>query len=155
MKKRKILALITGVIILVSGMAALTACQTIGSPLEDYKWVLVQYGESAGIKQVIADTEVYAFFDSRDKTVTGSGGCNIFGGKYEVDGLTLKVSDIFQTTLSCGGEKYIQESVFLNIMKNAENFEMERGQLIIYGGKARLIFNNTNLTVKPPTKWGE
>ena len=84
--------ILAALIILAAITISFTACQDIASPLEDFNWKLVNYGGPGGMKAALPDTEVTAFFDSKSKTVTGSGGCNDYSAPYEVDHLTLKIS---------------------------------------------------------------
>jgi heat shock protein HslJ len=150
----KAVRILTISIMLAAIFLTVFACQDIASPLEDFKWVLIQYTQSGNEKTPLADTEISAFFESKTKTVTGSGGVNSYGGKYTVDHLTMKVTDMTWTLVSGGEAKDTQEQSVLKILSNADRFEMDHGQLFIYAGQDRLVFKNTNSTVKPPTHWG-
>lgn len=151
----KVLWILALAVILTAGIFSLAGCREIGSPLEDFNWVLIRYGEPGSYKTPLPDTEITAFFNSEDKRVTGSGGCNGYGGTYEVDGLDLKITELAQTLISCGDEKDAQEKEFMDALRNAGRFEMDQGNLIIYSGQTRLVFRNTNSTVPPPSFWGD
>jgi heat shock protein HslJ len=137
----KSLKISLAVIILLTGLLTLNACQ-LASPLEDYTWVLTARGEPGNMKTPLPDTEVTAFFDSNTKQVKGSGGCNQYGGTYKVDGLTLTINgDIVMTALWCSDAKNEQERQYIETLKAAESFELDHGNLIIYCGKQTLHFS--------------
>ena len=143
------------VLILFALLFPLLSCADIASPLEDFNWVLTRYGDLNNTKTPLEGTEVTARFDSKTKTVHGNGGTNDFGGKYIVDHLTLKITDITLTTLTGGAEKDAQEMEFIKELTGATSFIMDHGQLIIESGNARLYFKQTDKPLKTITKWGE
>ena len=105
-----------------------------GPKFKDTTWVLESYSERGKLKDVMADTEITAIFNSADKQVTGSGGCNSYFGSYEVKGDDLSIpSPIGSTEMSCGDEKDAQERVYLKNLQSAESYKIEDGKLIIYG----------------------
>ena len=143
-------------VMLATILFTLAACQDVASPLENYGWILTQYGRPGDIKQALADTEINVYFDSKTKTVSGSSGCNTYGGSYAVDHLTLTITGpISMTEMSCGGEKDLQENEYINILKNAANFEVERGQLIIHSGMDELRFKRAGAGFKTVNYWQE
>src|SRR4030042_5679742 len=85
----KCLRIIAVMIMLTASFLTLAACQKLASPLEDYTWVLIQYGAPGKINTALPDTAVTAFFDSKEKQVSGNGGCNAYGGSHETDRLPL------------------------------------------------------------------
>ncbi len=152
----KFLKSLMAVMILGAVFFTLAACQKIASPLEDSEWVLYRYGEPGNIKTPLPDTTVTAFFDGKEKIVSGSGGCNTYSGAYEVDHLTLKITGpLAVTEMSCGGEKDMQESAFLNALLKADSFEVERGDLIIHSGNNALYFKRTGTPQKTVNYWQE
>ena len=152
----KILRILAIIIILAVILPAVAACQKIASPLEDFNWILTRYGDPGSMKTPLPDTQVTAFFDSKEKKVSGSGGCNTYGGAYTVDHLSLTITGpLVMTEMSCGGEKDIQENQFLNALQKADSFELEQGQLIIHSGNYRLYFKQTDIPVKTISQWGE
>jgi len=109
--------------------------------LEDTTWVLESYGAQVDMKAVLADTEVTATFKSADGQVTGSGGCNGFGGSYELTGNTLSIPEpLISTMMSCGEEKDRQEQQFFMALQSAESYQIENGKLTIDCGSSILIF---------------
>lgn len=111
---------------------------TIG--LEGVVWILELYGMPDNLKTVLTGTEITAKFNSIDGYVIGSGGCNTYGGKYELSENKLTITDLQQTLIGCGEEKNQQEEEFLAVLKSAENFQIDDGKLTINCSGAILIF---------------
>ena len=136
----KSLKIVLAAIMLLISYLTLTACQ-VASPLEDYTWVMMSYSEVGKTVNALPGTEVTAFFDSTDKTVRGSGGCNSYSGSYKVDHLTLSISGpMAMTEMWCGDERNAQETEYLKILQKANSFEMDHGNLIIYSGQKTITF---------------
>jgi heat shock protein HslJ len=144
------------VIIIALGIfLTVTACQ-LASPLEDYTWILTSYSYNFKAITALPDTEVMAFFSSKDKTVSGSAGCNSYGGKYELDRLTLSFpGPLASTLMACSDAINAQESEYLKILQKADSFEMDHGNLIIHSGNDRLNFKRGSSTEPTISKWGE
>ncbi len=147
---------LAAMLLLAAALMTLASCQDIGSPLEGFTWQLLQYGNVLDLKKPVEGATVTAYFDSRDKMVSGTSGCNDYGGPYTVDHLTLTVAGpLNKTEKYCGAEQDALEIEYLNLLQKAERFELKNGQLTIFCGQDRLIFKNTNNTVKPPKFWGD
>jgi heat shock protein HslJ len=152
----KVLKIMLLAVILLGGILALNACQSINSPLENYNWILTLWGRGGEQVKLVPDTQITAYFNGKDNTVSGSSGCNQYGGTYKVDGLTLTINkDISITEMFCSDEKNGQEGRFLNALKAATSFKMDHGNLIIYCGMDTLQFKRDNASDKTITKWGE
>ena len=120
--------------------ACLIGCAESVTP-EDTEWVLESYGTQGDMKAVLADTEVTATFNSADKRVTGSGGCNGYGGSYELSGNKLSIPEpLISTMMSCGEEKDQQEQHFLMALQSAESYRIKDGKLTINCGDNKLVF---------------
>jgi len=113
----KLLAIVLVPVILAGGIA-LEACQPVASPLEDYSWELVTYGQPGGLQSVLPNTKVTALFSSKDKVVSGSGGVNDYSGKYTVERLTITITGL-QATAKASVDPAVnaQETHFLRFSK--------------------------------------
>ena len=112
-----------------------------GVALEDTTWQLQSYGEAGNLHATLEDTEVTAEFSSKDKTVKGSGGCNSYGGGYELDGNTLTLpGPIVSTEMACDGPIMNQEAEYLSILQSAGSFSIDGDQMTITGGNKILVF---------------
>ena len=147
---------IAAVMILASIFLTFTACEDIASPLEDFKWVLTQYGAPGDLHFPVGNTEVSAFFDSKTKTVSGGDGFNDYTGTYAVDHLTVTLNGKLTVTKNaCSADVAAQENYFVSTLQRADRFAMDHGKLTIYAGVDSITFKNTNSTIKPPTHWGQ
>lgn len=103
--------------------------------------VLESYGSQGNLKTVLVDTEVTATFNSSDGQVTGSGGCNSYGGSYELTGNKLSIPEpLISTMMSCGDEQDQQEQQFFIALQSADSYQIDKGILTIYCGDDGLIF---------------
>lgn len=142
-------------VILLVGIFTFNACQSLNSPIEDYTWILTSWTHAGAAKALLPDIKITAFFNGEDKTVSGSGGCNHYSGTYSVDGLTLSITDIAATEMSCGEQKDGQEKQYLDALITAANFEIEHGNLILYCGGDTLHFKREDGSTTTPTQWGQ
>jgi len=128
---------------LVAGLLVIAACAEDTSELEDIKWVLTDYSVDGDTKSLLPDTRITVLFDSEDKEVTGSGGCNTYFGSYELDGNNLSIpGPIAVTEMWCGDEIGEQESAYLKMLQTAESYEVEGDKLTMYCEDAVLIFKS-------------
>jgi heat shock protein HslJ len=152
----KALKIILAAVILLGGILALNACQTLNPPLEDYSWVLTSWTENGNAKTLLPDAQITAFFSSQDHTVSGSSGCNSYRGTFQVEGLTLTINkDIIMTEMYCSDAVNQQESQYLNALKAAASYKLDHGNLIIYYGSSMLKFTRENGSTKTISQWGE
>ncbi len=96
-------------------------------------WTLDSYLAGNGtLVPVLPETEVSARFDD-DGKVTGSAGCNGYGGDYQLDGTALSVSSVAQTLKLCLEPEGImeQEARFIDLLGSAAEFRIEDERLII------------------------
>ncbi|MEJ2486931.1 MAG: META domain-containing protein [Anaerolineales bacterium] len=113
-------------------MLALSACGGIGAQnaaeLDGTSWVLFAYRNTTPIE---AAKPTIAFTDGE---VSGSASCNQYGGSYQVDGDKISFSAMFMTEMYCMEPEGVmeQESLYLEMLGNAESFELSEGQLMIF-----------------------
>ncbi|KLK87627.1 hypothetical protein SZ63_10025 [Methanoculleus sediminis] len=96
-------------------------------------WTLDSYlDENGTLVEVLPGTEVTARFDD-DGKVTGSAGCNGYGGDYRLDGTTLSISSIAQTLKLCTEPEGImeQEARFIDLLGSAAGCRVENDRLVI------------------------
>jgi len=116
----------------------LVACGGIGGdPLNGTTWELYSIGSHAPI----SDSKTTLRFEAGQ--VSGLGGCNQYGGEYQINGDTLSIDKLYATEMACMSPEGImgQEQDFLQYLGNAQRFELSEGQLQIYGsGGGALTF---------------
>jgi len=152
----KALKIVLAAVILLGGVLTFNACQSLASPIEEYNWVLYYWDHNGTAKPLLLDITLSAFFSGKNKTVSGSGGCNTYSGTYKLDGLTLTINDdIITTKMYCGDGVSEQETAFLNALTNVTNFKLNNGNLILYCGMDTLQFKRTDSTLTTPGNWGQ
>ncbi len=109
--------------------------------LKETVWELAKI---SGFEMEKLDKKPYIVFANEANKVHGLGGCNTFGGKYEIDGNKLKVSDVFSTMMACipGMET---ENRFVSAINKVNEYEIKDGLLL-------LKQNNTILLTFKPSK---
>ncbi|HEY5903337.1 MAG TPA: META domain-containing protein [Anaerolineales bacterium] len=115
-------------LVLTAAFAVLAACGTgaSGDPLSGTSWNLASVDGAAALP----DVKVTAVF--KDGQVSGTGGCNSYGGKYRVSGEKLEISEVVSTLMACSGEGIMdQESSFLGGLDKAKSFTLSDGKLEI------------------------
>ena len=130
MKLINTLTLITWVAIL------LVACGgTSGDPLNGTTWELYSIGKYSPI----ADSKTTIRFEGGQ--VSGLGGCNQYGGEYQVSGNTITMDKMYMTEMACTSPEGImdQEQLFLQKLGDAQRFEIANGQLQIYGSDGEAL----------------
>jgi heat shock protein HslJ len=115
-------------IIMVGLIFTTTACASGNAdPLNGTEWVLMDYD---GKSPVEGTTVTIAF---KDGAVTGSSGCNSYGGKYEIHSEKIAIRDVASTLMACTDPAGAmeQEGLFLNALNNAQVFQLNDNQLQI------------------------
>jgi heat shock protein HslJ len=112
----------------VSASLALVACAGLGgNELQDTAWEL----ESLAGDALIPITKITIEYTADQ--VSGSAGCNTYGGTYEISGDNLTVIDLYATEMGCLEPAGIleQESAYLDALRNATTYEVNGGRLVI------------------------
>jgi len=111
---------------------------------EDIKWLLKSYGNRDNLKDIIAGTEITATFNSSNGQVSGSAGCNIYGGSYQTGDNTLSISDIYSTEMACVEPGVMeQEQEFLWLLANAQSFQADDTTLTIFCSVGQQLYFTT------------
>jgi heat shock protein HslJ len=100
-------------------------------------WQLISLdGQEAPVEDPI--TLIFA----EDAQITGSGGCNPYGGSYRVEGDTLTFSELVTTRIACMENGVMErETQFFAALNAAVGYELREGRLVIvYGDGQELIF---------------
>ena len=111
--------------------------------LEDMTWVLTSYGEQNFERSLLPNTEITVEFNSGEKTVKGSAGCNSYFGSYEVEGNKPSIpGPIAVTEMACMEPEGVmdQEQEYLTILQNAETYEIEGKKLQVNSGNKVLNY---------------
>lgn len=114
--------------------------------LANTTWQLVSYGDPNNPTTPIGNTPITAQF-GEDGTVTGSTGCNSYGGNYVVgtlpDANQVTFSNMYQTEMACMEDGVMaQESAYLNALASATGIINQTADKLVigYGDNQQLVF---------------
>ena len=95
--------------------------------LDGTSWELYAFRKSSPIE----GTVFTARFEKGQ--ISGSGGCNHFGGSYEVDNNRLTISELYSTEMACLEPEGLmeQEAYLLDFLGSAQTYSIEAGRLFI------------------------
>lgn len=116
-----------------SGVTVLTLDKAQPPSLTGREWtaLAINNGEQA-VVSVAEGSTVTANF-AEDGTMSGSGGCNTYSGRYTVDGDKIKIGPLAVTQRMCiENEIMEQEQAFFNALTNAERFMIELSRLDLF-----------------------
>lgn len=128
---------------LLAGLLLLAACSPASGAqagLNATQWELTAIGD-----QQVTDSQsghgVTLRFE--DGAISGSGGCNSYGGQYQADPAagTLDISQVVSTLMACLDNGVMQtESDFLGALNQADRYEIVGSTLRIFAGDQTLVF---------------
>jgi heat shock protein HslJ len=113
-----------------------------GDALANTRWRLVSFGEPGAETPVVAGSTVTLEFEA-DGRVGGSGGCNSYGGQYQVQDGAVSFGELVSTLMACTDERLMQqEQQYLAALQSAGQFELAGRRLTIRyaGGRGALNF---------------
>ena len=122
---------------------AATQAPTQGAPdpLANTQWSLESFGLNSAVNPVVAGSTLTLQFDSSGQA-SGSGGCNTFGGAYQVQGNTLSLNNLVSTERACLEQALNQqEQSYLQALQGASTFEIDGGNLVIHYNNAQGVLN--------------
>ena len=113
----------------------LTACSGINlrDALNDSAWTLSSIDKVPPLK----GTKLTVKF--AEGQISGSSGCNSYGGAYQVNGEKISTGPIATTLMACVDPGVMeQEQTFLAYLQDAKTYNLSEGQLLIFrsDGKA-------------------
>jgi heat shock protein HslJ len=107
--------------------------------LEGTTWELVSFVTEGAASSALAGSTVTVEFAGGQ--LSGSGGCNSYGGGYTLDGDDITVSEIVMTEMACMDEAVMaQEQAFLNNLRAATSVAVEGNELRIQHPGGALVF---------------
>jgi len=121
----------------------------IKKKVEGSIWYLKSYTQQ---KDVLENSMISLNFDSKQKNISGSAGCNNYSSTYKINNNKISIGSKYSLT-----RKYCympigvmdQENSFNKLIQSAKSFTIKNGNLIIYcKDNQRLVFT----TAKPKIK---
>lgn len=105
-------------------------------------WKLTSYGTTDVISSALANVEAGLTFNE-DGTVTGTSGCNEFGGSYTVQGDQITFNEIVSTLMLCDTPVMDQEEAIQQVLTETASYKIERNILTITNGDRILILERS------------
>ena len=102
-------------------------------------WRLTSYGPRESLSSALEDVEAFVTFNE-DGTVTGTSGCNEFGGSYTVDGNEIAFEEIISTLMLCDTPLMGQEEAMYQVLSETVAFQVEGNTLTIMKNGVLLVF---------------
>jgi len=103
--------------------------------LENTEWKLIRLNGA----EVAAENRPTLIFGTNGQ-LSGSGGCNRYGGGFTREDQTLRVGPIFSTMMACSQPIMTQENAFLAALEAAATLRLANNQLILSGDGVELVF---------------
>ena len=131
-------AMLTAICLVFTGCAS-GAC---GGEFEDIQWKLKAYGTPGSLQPVQGNNDIILNFESKEKQINGSGGCNSYFGSYNLDSnCSLKITELGATERACLDPALMQqEQNYFNILQGAESLQVEGEELHISGSSGVLVY---------------
>ncbi len=134
-----LMAAMSAIMCLVFTGCARGAC---GGEFEDIHWKLKSYGTPGTLQPVQGNDDITLNFESEEKQINGSGGCNSYFGSYSIDSnCRLKITELGATEMACLDPILMQqEQNYFNILQDAESIQVEGEELHISGSSGVLVY---------------
>lgn len=113
-------------LVVVTGTAV--ACAKLATSQSDNKSLSDLAGSEWGME---GQDSPFVKFGSNGE-MNGNGGCNSFGGSYELNGERLIIGPIMSTKKACFGDVMKQETAFFKALQKAHRIDATHLKLIIY-----------------------
>ena len=126
--------------VLVFARAAASPEAPSGSASLTGNWKLTSYGSTDVMASALADVEAGLTFN-KDGTVTGTSGCNEFGGGYTVEGDQITFREIVSTLKLCDTPLMEQEEAMQQVLTETASYRMEGNTLTITNNDKVLVLN--------------
>lgn len=108
-----------------------------GDVLYGGKWMLIELNGKAVSEYNENAKKAFINFDASERRFGGNGGCNSFGGKFELPGHgRIKFGQAVSTMRACLGPGTDAEPILLDVLRKADNFTVNNGVLSL--NKARM-----------------
>ena len=134
-------------VVAIPSIVSLAACDGSGAnALRDTAWELTSLAGS----DLLPGTAITIKFAADQ--VSGSAGCNTYGGSYEVSGDRLDLPDLYATEMGCLEPAGIleQESAYLTALRSAAGYQIDGDKLEILDetGKEILVYFASSLELE-------
>lgn len=115
----------------------------VDAALDGTAWVLDSLIDGEVAMSVLATTAPSLTVDTGEGSMQGTTGCNSFGGTVMIEGSGFMVTDMNWTEIGCQPGIMRQETLILDVLQNAERYEIEGDHLSIFGTEDRSLTYRT------------
>ena len=117
--------------------------------LDNTDWQLVSIGQVGSPAAVVAGSHVTLSFQPNGQ-VSGNGGCNSYGGNYQLQGSSVSFSQVVHTMMACSDQVLNdQESQYFNALQSAGQFQLAGNQFSIQYNNGQDVLNFVRATGTP------
>ena len=88
---------------------------------------------------VLATTTPSLTVDAGEGSLRGTTGCNGFNGALVVEGSGFTVAEMAWTEIGCAPDIMRQEALILDVLQNAERYEVDGDHLTIFSTEGRSL----------------
>jgi len=134
-----ILSRLKPILLILACSVAVTECDSSVEPwqLEDTNWQLTELdGES--VSSANLETVPNLTFHSAEHRLSGSGGCNILSGSFEVKGSRITLGQLAITERACFEGMEIEQSFFA-ALENIKTWHVDDDTLELYDSDGKLV----------------
>lgn len=71
--------------------------------------------------------------------VSGSGACNLYSGKAEIDGRAIILGPVAATKMMCPPAPMDQEARFFDALDKTRSWKIETGKLLLLDGQGKVL----------------
>jgi heat shock protein HslJ len=125
----------------------LSACTAQAKSLQG-SWALTTYGPEGATTPVASGSQASITFGD-DGTVSGSTGCNSFGGEYKVDGGQVTFNGLASTLMACDEPLMTQEGTVFQVLDGTATYRIDGDTLTITKAGTALVFTSVEPRSNP------
>ena len=111
----------------------------VDAALNGTTWVLDTLIDAEVAMSVLTTTTPSLTVDTRDGSMKGTTGCNGFSGTVAIEGSGFTVAEMAWTEIGCEPDIMRQETLILDVLQNAERYEIEGDHLTIFSTEGRSL----------------
>ena len=111
----------------------------VDAALDGSAWALDSLIDAEVAMSVLTTTTPSLTVDTREGSMRGNTGCNNFGGAVMIEGSGLTVTEMTWTEIGCEPDIMLQESLILDVLQNAERYEIDGDHLTIFSTDGRSL----------------
>jgi hypothetical protein len=118
-------------------------------PLENTPWSLVSFGPPEAGIPLVEGSAINLILAAGQ--AGGTGGCNAYGGTYQVEAGNISFDQLVRTEMACADERMTeQEQRYFQALESANRYELDGNQLRIwYDGDTGVLVFETLLPTRP------